>query len=61
MQEALPDLNGKVVADVGAGTGLLLHDLNRLVGPEGQVLAVEISDGFLKMLRKKVESHGLDR
>lgn len=38
---------GMAVADVGAGTGLFTRMFSRLVGPEGKVYAVDISDEFV--------------
>jgi predicted methyltransferase len=35
---------GMVVADVGAGTGLFTRMFSPLVGPQGKVYAVDISD-----------------
>lgn len=57
--EALGDLKGKQIVDLGSGTGLFLNFLDAAVGPEGHVYAVEISPGFVELLRKKKEDEGL--
>lgn len=50
---------GEVVADVGAGTGLFLPALCEAVGPEGEVVAVEISPGFVAHLDARIADEGL--
>lgn len=60
-QGILPDLEGLTVADVGAGTGLFMVELDRMVGATGKLYAIEISTGFLKLLREHVETKGLSR
>jgi len=52
---------GMAVADIGAGTGLFLPALDRAVGPEGRVYAVDISPKFLEHLRERVAREGLAR
>jgi hypothetical protein len=42
-------------------TGIFLKALNEGVGEGGSVFGVEISSGFLKMLREKVDAEGLSR
>ena len=44
---------GAVVADLGAGTGLLEPLLSDAVGPDGQVRAVELSPSFRDILRSR--------
>jgi 2-polyprenyl-3-methyl-5-hydroxy-6-metoxy-1,4-benzoquinol methylase len=60
-QGILPDLEGLTVADVGAGTGLFMVELDRMVGATGKLYAIEISTGFLKLLREHVETKGLSK
>lgn len=50
---------GTTVADVGAGDGFFTSRLARAVGPEGRVFAVDIDDGALGRLRKRLEAEGL--
>ena len=44
---------GQTVADIGAGSGLLVAPLARAVGPKGRVYAVEIDEGFFPEIRKR--------
>src|SRR6185436_7098179 len=43
---------GKVVGDVGAGTGLFTRLFAAEVGPKGKVYAVDIAQKFLDHIRK---------
>ena len=47
---------GDVVADIGAGPGVLSLPLARAVAPGGKVYAVEIDQGFLDRIRAKAQS-----
>ena len=44
---------GQTVADIGAGSGLLVVPLGKAVGPQGKVYAVEIDEGFFPEIRKR--------
>eukprot|EP00300_Choanocystis_sp_HF-7_P036249 c5187_g1_i2.p1 GENE.c5187_g1_i2~~c5187_g1_i2.p1 ORF type:complete len:263 (+),score=31.56 c5187_g1_i2:110-790(+) len=57
--EVCKPLEGKVVADIGAGTGLLLQKLHEAVGEQGAVVALDISDGFLALLNERIVSENL--
>lgn len=50
---------GMHVADVGAGTGLFTRLFSPQVGNGGVVLAVDISEDFLKHIQKTTEQEGL--
>lgn len=50
---------GMAIADIGAGTGLFLEPFAKAVGTEGKVFAVDISEGFVKGLKKRVAEKGL--
>jgi len=50
---------GTRIADVGAGTGLFLADLQRAVGSKGKVYAVDISPSFIEHLEGRVRREGL--
>lgn len=50
---------GDVVLDVGCGTGYFTFPASRMVGPKGQVCAVDISGVMLAELRSKAASQGL--
>jgi len=51
---------GQSVADVGAGSGYYTELLSREVGPAGKVIATDIQPGMIQLLRKRIESRGLD-
>jgi ubiquinone/menaquinone biosynthesis C-methylase UbiE/intracellular sulfur oxidation DsrE/DsrF family protein len=50
---------GTVVADVGAGTGLFTRQFAKVVGPAGQVYAVDIAPRFLEHVQKTSREAGL--
>jgi ubiquinone/menaquinone biosynthesis C-methylase UbiE len=50
---------GMVVADIGAGTGLLTTEIAKRVGDSGLVYAVDIVPEFLDLIRRRVEEGGL--
>ena len=45
---------GEIVADIGAGTGLLEVPLAKAVGPKGRIYAEDIDAGFFPGIRKRV-------
>jgi precorrin-6B methylase 2 len=49
---------GKVVADIGAGTGLLTVHVARAVTPGGHVVATDIDGGVLELMRARMEAAG---
>ena len=49
----LPISKGMDVLDLGTGTGVLLPYLSEIVGPEGHVTAIDLSEGMLSIARKK--------
>jgi len=51
---------GMVVADIGAGSGVISVKLARAVSPGGKVLAVDIQEEMLNLLSKKVEQLGIE-
>lgn len=50
---------GSVVADIGAGSGLVTLHLARAVGPTGRVVATDVDVSALEILRERAESAGL--
>jgi SAM-dependent methyltransferase len=50
---------GKRVLDLGAGPGYAALDLAEIVGPSGEVVALERSDNFVKAMRESVRRRGL--
>ena len=47
---------GDVVADIGAGPGVVTLPLAKAVAPSGKVYAVEIDQGFLDRIKKKADA-----
>ena len=52
---------GHVVADLGAGTGFFMPYLVDAVGPEGKVIAIEVSEGLVGRLQALADSEGKGR
>lgn len=50
---------GDVVADVGAGTGLLTVHVARAVSPGGKVVATDVDAAVLEMLAARIDAAGL--
>lgn len=53
--QALALAPGQRVADIGAGSGLLTVHLARAVAPNGKVVATDIENAVLDLLRSRVE------
>lgn len=49
---------GQTVADIGAGTGLFTRMFADVVGPDGRVVAVDISQNFLDHIQKTSREAG---
>lgn len=50
---------GQVILEPGFGTGQVLVALAELVGEEGKVYGIDISDGMVEQARRRAEKHGL--
>lgn len=50
---------GQIVADIGAGTGLLSVPVAKVVGPTGCVYAVDIDAGFFPVIKKRALDNGV--
>src|ERR1700756_4827918 len=50
---------GKRVLDVGAGPGYATVDLAEIVGPTGEVVALERSNKFVSAMKERVRVRGL--
>lgn len=50
---------GDTVADIGAGTGLFTSLLSEATGPDGRVIAVDISEAFVARVADRAEREGL--
>jgi SAM-dependent methyltransferase len=51
--------SGKRVLDVGAGPGYAAVDLAEIVGPKGEVVALERSGKFVASLQERISQHSL--
>jgi precorrin-6B methylase 2 len=49
-----------VVADIGAGSGVISIMMAKEIGPKGRVLAVDIQEEMLSLLSKKLEQRGIE-
>jgi len=52
-----PALTGKTVLDLGSGSGRDCFILSKLVGPDGRVIGVDMTDSQLETARKHVAFH----
>lgn len=57
--KALALAPGQRVADIGSGSGLLTVHLARAVAPGGKVVATDIENAVLDLLRSRIERAGL--
>lgn len=53
--------SGDTVLDIGCGTGLFTLPCARRVGENGQVIAVDLQEGMLEILKQKATQEGLVR
>lgn len=51
---------GMTICDMGCGNGFYSLQLATMVGEEGRVLAVDVQPQMLKLLRDRMEKHGID-
>ncbi len=56
--KALGVQSGRNIADVGSGDGFLTVRLAPAVGPAGRIFAVDIDDGALRELKKRLKETG---
>ena len=59
MLAALEIKRGSVVADIGAGVGYHSWRLADIVGPGGRVIAEDIQEGMIDLLRKNIQARNL--
>jgi len=59
MLAALDIKKGSVVADIGAGVGYHVWRLAGIVGPSGKVIAEDIQEGMVRLLKKNIEDRKL--
>ncbi|MCA9038740.1 MAG: methyltransferase domain-containing protein [Planctomycetaceae bacterium] len=58
--EALQFKPGMMVADIGAGSGVITRKVAPLVKPEGKVFAVDIQEQMLEALEKSMKKESID-
>jgi len=51
---------GMIVADVGAGSGVISLMIAERVGPEGRVLCVDVQQKMLDLITKKIREGGIE-
>ena len=59
MLAALEIKKGSVVADIGAGVGYHVWRMAEIVGPTGKVIAEDIQEGMIRLLRRNIEDRKL--
>jgi ubiquinone/menaquinone biosynthesis C-methylase UbiE len=59
MLAALDIQKGSVVADIGAGVGYHVWRMAEMVGPTGKVIAEDIQEGMIQLLKKNIEDRKL--
>jgi len=59
MLAALDIKKGSVVADIGAGVGYHVWRLAGIVGPSGKVIAEDIQEGMVRLLKKNIDDRKL--
>ena len=60
LAEALAVRPGSTVAEIGAGSGLMVLEMARIVGPGGRVMATEMSEDQVEAIRRAGREAGLD-
>lgn len=58
--DAMEITPGMTVADIGAGTGYLLSRLRAAVGPDGEVLALDVEPSLIAFMADRAEREGWD-
>jgi len=59
MLDLLPPLEGKILADVGAGTGYVAFSAAERVGAAGKVYAVDISERMVTFMERRKGERGV--
>ena len=49
---------GDSVVDIACGTGLNFPLIERLIGPEGRIVGVDLTDAMLAQAQRRIETHG---
>jgi ubiquinone/menaquinone biosynthesis C-methylase UbiE len=59
MLAALDIKKGSVVADIGAGVGYHVWRMAEMVGPTGKVIAEDIQEGMIQLLKRNIDDRKL--
>jgi ubiquinone/menaquinone biosynthesis C-methylase UbiE len=54
---ALHGQPGATIVELGCGTGLNFELIQRVIGPEGRLIGVDMTDAMLAQARRRVEAH----
>ncbi len=57
---ALDIKSGQTIADLGADSGYFTFRIASLAGPDGKVLAIDIEEAMLKVIRQRAHREGVD-
>ena len=49
---------GATIVELGCGTGLNFEAIERVIGPEGRIIGVDMTGAMLVQARRRVEAHG---
>jgi demethylmenaquinone methyltransferase/2-methoxy-6-polyprenyl-1,4-benzoquinol methylase len=49
---------GSTIVELGCGTGLNFDAIERIIGPEGRLIGVDLTDGMLAQARRRIDARG---
>lgn len=49
---------GDTVVEIGCGTGLNFALIEEVIGPEGRIIGIDVTDAMLAQAKRRVEAHG---
>ncbi len=49
---------GEIVVEIGCGTGLNFTILQDVIGPQGKIIGVDLTDGMLNQARERIDQEG---
>lgn len=56
--QALRLREGSTVVEVGCGTGLNFSLIEQVIGQEGRIIGIDVTDAMLAQAKRRVEAHG---